>query len=102
MLDDCAKEIRARGGTPIPIQVDHSNDKEVEALFQRIKTEQKGQLDLLVNNAYAGVHAISSNQVTISYLLTATLSKKLDLFKLFIVINWYSFLECCCNTVPAA
>ena len=63
MLEDCAKEIKARGGTPIPIQVDHSNDKEVEALFQRIKTEQKGQLDLLVNNAYAGVHAISSNQV---------------------------------------
>ncbi len=63
MLDDCAKEIRARGGTPIPIQVDHSNDTEVEALFERIKSEQKGQLDLLVNNAYAGVHAISSNQV---------------------------------------
>ncbi len=63
MLDDCAKEIRARGGTPIPIQVDHSNDKEVEALFERIKKEQKGQLDVLVNNAYAGVHAISSNQV---------------------------------------
>ena len=44
------------------LQVDHSNDKEVEALFQRIKTEQNGKLDLLVNNAYAGVHAISSNQ----------------------------------------
>ena len=63
MLEDCAKEIKERGGTPIPVQVDHSNDKEVEALFKRIKTEQNGRLDLLVNNAYAGVHAISSNKV---------------------------------------
>ena len=69
MLDDCAAEIRERGGTPIPVQVDHSNDKEVEALFQRIKREQNGRLDVLVNNAYAGVHAISSNQVCRSYLI---------------------------------
>jgi hypothetical protein len=27
--------------------------------------EQNGKLDLLVNNAYAGVHAISSNQVNV-------------------------------------
>ena len=44
------------------IVVDHGNDAEVAALFDRIKSEQKGKLDLLVNNAYAGVDAIASNR----------------------------------------
>ena len=38
--------------------VDHSNDEQVEALFNRIKTENNGRLDILVNNAYAGVDTI--------------------------------------------
>ena len=39
--------------------MDHSNDTEVEKLFSRINDDENGQLDLLVNNAYAGVHMIS-------------------------------------------
>ena len=31
---------------------------EVESLFSRIKSEQNGRLDVLVNNAYAGVNTI--------------------------------------------
>ena len=38
--------------------VDHSNDEQVEALFDQIKTENNGRLDVLVNNAYAGVETI--------------------------------------------
>ena len=34
---------------------------DVEKLFERIKSEENGRLDLLVNNAYAGVHTIFSN-----------------------------------------
>lgn len=34
---------------------DSSKEGEVEALFERIKEEQNGRLDILVNNAYAGV-----------------------------------------------
>ena len=41
----------ALGGTPIPVQVDHNNDAEVEALFKRVESEQ-GRLDVLVNNVY--------------------------------------------------
>ena len=57
--------------TPYPfqgigIQVDHSDDGEVAALFDRIKTEQKGKLDVVVNNAYAGVDAIASNRCCVS------------------------------------
>ena len=33
----------------------------MEKLFAQIKKEQNGKLDLLVNNAYAGVNTIFSN-----------------------------------------
>ena len=36
-------------------------DEEVESLFERIKREQDGRLDICVNNAYAGVNAILEN-----------------------------------------
>ena len=38
---------------------DHSNDASVKELFERIRSEQ-GRLDVLVNNAYAGVDMIRS------------------------------------------
>ncbi|XP_048756190.1 dehydrogenase/reductase SDR family member 1-like isoform X2 [Ostrea edulis] len=53
--------IESRGGKCIPVQCDHSKDEDVAALFERVKTEQNGRLDLLVNNAYAAVNAISEN-----------------------------------------
>ena len=60
-LDDCAAAIKERGGRAVTVQMDHGQDAEVEALFQQIANEQAGQLDLLVNNAYAGVSTIFSN-----------------------------------------
>lgn len=62
MLDDCADAIRDRGGVPVPLQVDHNNDNEVQQVFDKIDREERGKIDVLVNNAFAGVHAISSNQ----------------------------------------
>merc|ERR1719348_2422131 len=38
--------------------MDHGIDTEVDKLFQKISDEQAGKLDLLVNNAYAGVNTI--------------------------------------------
>ena len=40
--------------------VDHSDDSQVVELFERIRREQKGRLDVLVNNVYAGISAITS------------------------------------------
>lgn len=60
-LNECANEIKNRGGQAIPIQVDHSKDAEVEELFDKIKKDQKGQLDVLVNNAYAAVSYLTEN-----------------------------------------
>ncbi|XP_071502343.1 dehydrogenase/reductase SDR family member 1-like [Diadema antillarum] len=58
-LEETAKEVAERGGNCIPIQCDHAHETEVEAVFERIKREQNGRLDILVNNAFSAVHAIT-------------------------------------------
>jgi NAD(P)-dependent dehydrogenase (short-subunit alcohol dehydrogenase family) len=44
---------RERGGRCVAVQVDHTQDAQVEALFARLHTEQ-GRLDVLVNNVWGG------------------------------------------------
>ncbi len=61
-LDSCCAEINEAGGKGIPVVVDHGKDSDVEGLFEQIGKEQQGKLDVLVNNAYAAVNFIASNQ----------------------------------------
>ena len=60
-LSETAEGIKARGGDCIPVQCDHSKDEEIERLFEQVKRENDGQLDILVNNAYSAVNAIFNN-----------------------------------------
>lgn len=60
-LLETADEIKKRGGECIPVQVDHEKDEEIKNLFDRINDEQKGQLDILVNNAFKGGEALFAN-----------------------------------------
>jgi dehydrogenase/reductase SDR family protein 1 len=46
-----AAEVDRLGGHGIAVPCDHRNDAEVEALFERVRSEA-GQLDVLVNNAF--------------------------------------------------
>ena len=57
-LRETAQEIEARGGTCVTVQCDHSKDQDIERLFEQVKRENEGQLDILVNNAYSAVNAI--------------------------------------------
>ena len=57
-LEETAAAVEQAGGVAIPVQADHSDDDQIKALFERIQTEQDGRLDVLVNNAYAGVPAL--------------------------------------------
>ncbi len=50
-VGETASEIDQRGGTGIAVPVDHANDAQVAALFEKVEREQ-GRLDLLVNNAF--------------------------------------------------
>jgi NAD(P)-dependent dehydrogenase (short-subunit alcohol dehydrogenase family) len=52
-IDDTAEQVTARGGTGIAVRCDHTDDAQVEAVFERIMQEQ-GRLDVLVNNAWSG------------------------------------------------
>jgi len=47
---ETAQAVTNAGGKGIPAIVDHADDKQVAALFERVKQEQ-GRLDILVNNA---------------------------------------------------
>ncbi|XP_066290789.1 dehydrogenase/reductase SDR family member 1-like [Branchiostoma lanceolatum] len=57
-LMECAEEIEKRGGKCIPVQCDHEKDEDIKKLFEKVKQEQNGQLDILVNNAYKAVKAL--------------------------------------------
>ena len=60
-LQECAQEIEKRGGKAVPVATDHSKDDDVKELFERVKSENYGRLDILVNNAFAGVDMIARN-----------------------------------------
>jgi len=60
-LQECAQEIEKRGGKAVPVATDHSIDDDVKALFERVKLDNDGRLDILVNNAFAGVNMIAQN-----------------------------------------
>ena len=51
-IGETADEVTALGGTGVAVACDHAIDEQVEALFARVLAE-RGQLDVLVNNAFA-------------------------------------------------
>jgi NAD(P)-dependent dehydrogenase (short-subunit alcohol dehydrogenase family) len=51
-VGETAEEVGRRGGTGVPVRVDHADDDQVTALFEQVRNEQ-GRLDVLVNNAFA-------------------------------------------------
>jgi NAD(P)-dependent dehydrogenase (short-subunit alcohol dehydrogenase family) len=52
-IEDTADEVTLRGGQGIAVRCDHTIDTDVDALFERVRSE-RGRLDLLVNNAWGG------------------------------------------------
>ena len=51
-VGETAAQCDARGGKGIAVQVDHADDAQIAALFDKVRDEQ-GRLDILVNNAIA-------------------------------------------------
>ena len=49
-IEETAEMVTARGGKGIFVQVDHTAREQVKALFERVKQEQDGRLDILVND----------------------------------------------------
>jgi NAD(P)-dependent dehydrogenase (short-subunit alcohol dehydrogenase family) len=49
-IDETAAQVTAAGGEGIAVEVDHGDDDQVKALFERVR-ERDGRVDILVNNA---------------------------------------------------
>lgn len=54
-LNEIAHSIEAKGGEALPVRVDVTRQRDVEALVERT-LERYGQIDLLVNNAGIALH----------------------------------------------
>jgi len=52
-IQETAEAVNRLGGIGIPVRCDHTDDHQVEALFEQIDREQS-RIDLLVNNAWGG------------------------------------------------
>lgn len=53
-IEDTAEIVAAYGGIGIPVQVDHTKEDKVKALFEKVRNEQNGRLDILVNDVWGG------------------------------------------------
>ncbi|MFN3392494.1 MAG: SDR family oxidoreductase [Meiothermus ruber] len=52
-IEETAELVTKAGGTGIAVRVDHTQEAQVKALFEQVKTEQ-GRLDILVNDVWGG------------------------------------------------
>src|SRR5258707_7062253 len=50
-IGNTAELVTQAGGKGVAVACDHSKDRQVGALFERVKQENNGRLDILVNNA---------------------------------------------------
>ncbi len=53
-IEETAEMVTARGGRGLHVQCDHTDEAQVAALFRRVKREQRGRLDILVNDVWGG------------------------------------------------
>ena len=53
-IEGTAERVTAAGGTGVAVRVDHSDEAHVAALFERVRHEQGGRLDLLVTDIWGG------------------------------------------------
>ncbi len=56
-----AEEVTAAGGTGVAVALDHRDDDAVEALFRRV-LDERGRLDVLVNNAFIVTNELTSGK----------------------------------------
>uniref|UniRef100_A0A9J2PSH3 Dehydrogenase/reductase SDR family member 1 n=1 Tax=Ascaris lumbricoides TaxID=6252 RepID=A0A9J2PSH3_ASCLU len=61
-LKDTADEIKKRGGEGVMVYCDHASDDDVKKLFDKIKSERDGKLDVLVNAAFSGTATIMNGE----------------------------------------
>ena len=53
-IEETEEMVSARGASAVAVRVDHTQPAEVMALFERVRAEQSGRLDVLVNDVWGG------------------------------------------------
>jgi NAD(P)-dependent dehydrogenase (short-subunit alcohol dehydrogenase family) len=53
-IDETVAMIRDFGGRAVAVRVDHTDERQVRRLFERVRREQRGRLDILVNDVWGG------------------------------------------------
>jgi NAD(P)-dependent dehydrogenase (short-subunit alcohol dehydrogenase family) len=53
-INETAEMVTARGGKGIAVRCDHTKESDVKKLAARIRREQKGKLDILINDVWGG------------------------------------------------
>jgi NAD(P)-dependent dehydrogenase (short-subunit alcohol dehydrogenase family) len=53
-IDETAEIIRSFGGRAVAVRVDHSDEHGVRRLFDRVRRERRGRLDILMNDIWGG------------------------------------------------
>jgi NAD(P)-dependent dehydrogenase (short-subunit alcohol dehydrogenase family) len=53
-IEETADQVTFAGGLGIPVRVDHTVEEEVKALFVKVRDEQNGHLDIVVNDIWGG------------------------------------------------
>jgi NAD(P)-dependent dehydrogenase (short-subunit alcohol dehydrogenase family) len=53
-IEETAEMVTAAGGSGIAVRCDHTDPAQVAALVERVRVEQSGRLDLLVNDIWGG------------------------------------------------
>ncbi|GGO26416.1 SDR family NAD(P)-dependent oxidoreductase [Deinococcus humi] len=56
-LEDTAQQVTELGGEGIAVQCDHTDDAQTRTVIERIR-EERGQLDVLVNNVWGGYEGL--------------------------------------------
>ena len=66
-INETAKEVNRLGGIGIPVRCDHTDDHQVDTLFEQIDREQN-RLDLLINCVWGGYERMfENNEFTWTY-----------------------------------
>jgi len=89
-IEETAEMVTARGGKGIPVRVDHTVEKEVKALFERVEEEQNGRLDVLVNDIWGGERLVRWGKTFWEYPLADGLLMQERAVKAHLITSYYA------------
>lgn len=89
-IEESAELVTASGGVGIPVQVDHREEDQVKELFVRIKEEQNGRLDVLVNDIWGGERLTTWNTPFWEHSLTDGLQIQERAVRTHMITSYYA------------